>query len=161
MDILTRQRYSIREYQRSECEMLAALGERMYNKSELARAYYDRRKTEASLRSFANSERYFRRVFVDSADEPVGLFVACIDSPYFSSDVIASDRVFFIDERHRGHCGLQLTQLVEQYTRWAKSHGAKIVTIGTSTGIDTDKTSLVLERLGFAKIGALHKWSGG
>lgn len=56
--------------------------------------------------------------------------------------------------------GFAALRLIQAYRAWAERSGAARITIGVSSGIDIERAGRLLERAGFARVGALYS-SGG
>lgn len=99
---------------------------------------------------------WFMRVIADEQDEVIGGMVCINETSLFGSDKVAYDVTIMVAAEHRGKCLRPLLQIMREYKEWAIADGAKLVKIGVSSGINIDKASKFFERLGFARIGAMH-----
>jgi len=81
--------------------------------------------------------------------------MAAVALPHWcSNDLVASDLALFVAPQHRG--GLAVLRLVNRYRKWAQMEmAAAIVQLGVSTGVQTETTTLLFERLGFKRCGAI------
>lgn len=93
-----------------------------------------------------------RLVLVWEAEgEVVGLFVAQVAPTFFSDELIASDFLHYVDPRWRGRGALRA--MLARYVAWAQERGVKHITVGVSTGGDTERTERIYQRLGFRRTG--------
>jgi len=80
-----------------------------------------------------------------------GALIAVLDSPWYTSDIIAVEQAFFILPEYRG-AELARSMLL-CYIEWAAKMQAVRVRIGSSTGTDMDKIEGLYESAGFKKVG--------
>jgi len=99
---------------------------------------------------------FFIRVIVDENDVIVGGIICLCEELITSTDKVAYDLTIMMDKEHRGHCITHLVEIIRLYKVWAVAQGAKVVKMGVSSGLNIDKASHFLEKLGFARIGAMH-----
>lgn len=81
----------------------------------------------------------------------VGGMLALATPHWFSPDLVACDLALFIDAEHRG--GTAGPRLLQAYAEWARDMGAAIVTLGLTTGINTERTAAMCERMGWRRAG--------
>ncbi len=101
-------------------------------------------------------EGWFLRVIADDDNNPVGGIVCRNEVALFSDDKVAYDVTIMIAAEHRGKCLRALLQIIRDYRDWAVADGAKLIKLGVSSGINIDKASVFMERMGFPRIGAMH-----
>jgi GNAT superfamily N-acetyltransferase len=90
--------------------------------------------------------------------EIVGYFAGSVMELYFSEDKFAFDYFLWVHPEHRG--GFGGARLVSTFIAWAKSRGATFIDIGISTGVTTERTGALYERLGLGLAGALYSTMG-
>ena len=76
----------------------------------------------------------------------------CYTSP-FSDDLAATDVLLYVKPSARGR-GLGQAS-VESFLRWAGERGAKIITVGQSTGVQLRDFESVAERSGLSRLGSV------
>lgn len=158
---LVRERYRVREYERSECEYISKMSEVMIMESVLAPLRYNSQKVEAWLLSVhANPKTYWQRIIVDDTDVPIGLFVFYLTTPFYADEKMSCDAVIFVEKKHRGRTLKYVQEIMKGYREWAQSHGAAMKFIGASTGIDVETTERVYEFLGFKRVGFVYRYEG-
>ena len=84
-----------------------------------------------------------------------GVFIGCVSPHFFSQDLIATDVVNFVPKSLRGK-GLGKVFL-EEFSSWAKGANAKLVQVGISTGIKSEKVFNMYESAGFKHFGYLFE----
>lgn len=99
---------------------------------------------------------WFMRVIADEDDTPIGGIVCLNETTLFGKDKVAYDVTIMIAAEHRGKCLRPLLQIIRDYRDWAIADGAKLIKLGVSSGINIDKASVFMERMGFPRIGAMH-----
>lgn len=151
--------YLVREGRITELYHLVEMGDRMHKESSTFRHMnYDYNKV-AQLGAAAmhdDSELFLRVIALKENDTAIGMFLARMDTSYFGTDRIAVDLLVMVEQAHRGHCYYQMQELVRDYKGWARERDAKIIWLACSTGIETDKTSMLFASLGFPPVGRLH-----
>lgn len=79
----------------------------------------------------------------------VGLFAGMAISHFFTDDVYASDLMFYvIPEQRKTRAALLL---VRAFERWAAMRNCVEVSVGISTGVDTEKVAKFYEKLGYKR----------
>ncbi len=86
-------------------------------------------------------------------EEVVGGLVALLTPHWFSPDLTACDLALFIHPEHRG--GTAPVRLLGAYAQWAKLNGSRMTLFGVMTGVNTDKTVALAERLGWRRAGVV------
>lgn len=81
----------------------------------------------------------------------VGVLGAGVYAPYFSEERVSGDLLVYVAPEYRGT--MAFIKLVSQYVTWAKEHGAKLIFLRSSTGIEPEKTEKLYTKLGFINVG--------
>lgn len=82
---------------------------------------------------------------------PIGGLMALCYRPDFSSQLIAADKGLYIFPSKRG--GSTAVRLVKQYIAWAKERGAARICFDVRVGINSERTTHFLTRMGFKVVG--------
>lgn len=82
-------------------------------------------------------------------DHCVGMIAGLMGELFFSRAKYATDLVVFVTSEHRGSS--MVVRLVKAFERWAIDAGASEILLGVSTGVATDRTVALYERLGYAR----------
>lgn len=77
----------------------------------------------------------------------VGGILAIASPNWMSDEVIAQELAFFILPQYRG--SFTATRLICAMAAWSKAKGARWIEAGVSTGVHTERTAALYERLGF------------
>lgn len=88
-------------------------------------------------------------------DVLVGFIGGSLTEYIFSPETIATEDAWFVAKEHRK--GMTGAKLLKLFYQWGKDHGAAEVQCGVSTGISTERTSKLIERLGFNPAGNIFK----
>lgn len=79
--------------------------------------------------------------------EPIGMLLGLVSEQFFSADKVAQELVVYMLPEHRG--GSDVVRMIHAYEAWAISRGAKEISLGVSTEVDTERTAGLYRRLGF------------
>jgi len=92
-------------------------------------------------------------VLVVEVDEKIeGLIIGVTHQLWYSRKKQATDLFFYTSQSIRG--GGWGTKLMRRFISWAKENpGVKEIMLGVSSGIDTDRTKTMYERMGAIRIG--------
>ncbi|WP_439606866.1 GNAT family N-acetyltransferase [Hydrogenophaga sp.] len=131
---------------------LLDLGERMHAESpRFSRLTFSSARLHNTLRSLLDNPAGF--LWVAEQGVVIGGMAGIIGPHWASDDLVATDLALFIDEKQRG--GMSTARLVTEYKRWAHQRGARIVQVGVTTGVQTEQTARLYERLGLARCGLI------
>lgn len=143
----------IRPANAMDIPVLLDLGERMHAESpRFSRLTFSRSRLHDTLRSLIDSPSGFLWV-AELNGAVIGGMAGLIAQHWASDDKVATDLALFIDEKQRG--GMSTARLITEYKRWAWKHGAHIVQVGVTTGVETEQTARLYERLGLARCGLI------
>lgn len=145
----------IRQANDADLPALMALGKDMYLESNYTSVSFSEDKLALIGVQCLNDPVWIVRVAEHSDGSIIGMFVGYISQFIFSFDLIASDFVLYVKPEYRGTSAA--IRLIAEYVRWAKEREAKIVNIGTTTGVATAETTAFYKKLGFTQIGAVFR----
>lgn len=130
---------------------LLDIGEAMATESpRFSRMRFSRGKLAANLAALIGADHGF--VVVAERDGALaGVMVAVISPHWFSDDLQASDLALYVRPEARGT--LAAARLVRAYTTWARQRGALLLQAGVTTGVHTEETARLYERLGYRRCG--------
>lgn len=106
-----------------------------------------------TLAALVQSPMGFVWVTETEAGEVVGAMVATAFQHWASDDLMTTDLALFLAPEHRG--GTAAARLARKYHQWARDLGAKLIQQGVTTGVHTDQTVQLLERLGMKRCGVI------
>lgn len=86
-------------------------------------------------------------IVAEKNGEVIGFCSGIVSEQLLSYDKYATDTGIYILPEHRG--GTAFVRLVRAFEAWAKEQGATEVQLGVSTGINTDRTVCIYERLNY------------
>lgn len=164
-DTLVKDRYNVRPFERSDIEVMVSLCKGMLDEGALHKLEYDERKVEAWFRTVHSTpKKYMHRVITTIApvsgeylvDRVVGVFVFCIDTPFFAKNAGAYDCVVYIDPKHRGATAFRSIAIINEYKQWARKSGAKEIFLGISSGINEAVADRLYTSLNFVRIGGMY-----
>lgn len=91
-----------------------------------------------------------QQVFIATSDtgEILGFHWVCVMAPAWSSDLIGTDVLLYV---HPDHRNLSVAKsLIDEFEKWAKVCGAKLIHTGANSGISKDKAAKALyQHLGY------------
>ena len=127
--------------------LIVALGKRMAEESEyFSNHTIDHSKWYDTCYRALVLDDY--QAYVNEEDGVInGLWAGMIAPVWFAEDYKVVDIVFYVDKQKRG--STIAFHLLNAAEHWAKSKGVKSLTIGLSSGIDTERTVCFLNRIGY------------
>jgi GNAT superfamily N-acetyltransferase len=81
--------------------------------------------------------------------EVVGCMLGLVDQHWASNARVAQELVLMLTAEARG--GMLAVRLITALVAWAQVRGAKVLHVGTSTGIADERVAGLYERLGFSR----------
>lgn len=145
------------QYQRLKTEHhvndMITLGKVMHEESE----YRDFDFSPEKLARLGERIMTNKNIFAEGAyaEGLVGMIVGQISEYWFGTDRIASDTVWYVHPDHRG--SMAGIRLLTHFADWAENQGVKEISVGVSSGINTDRAGALLNRIGFNSVGGLYK----
>lgn len=88
----------------------------------------------------------------------VGMMIGVVMPHFFSGDRLALDLLVYVAPKYRGRCAGR--QLLSRYVAWAKGRDVKQIRLGTTTGIEVERTAKLFGRCGFREIGRVFRHEG-
>lgn len=138
---------SVREMRPGDEASIVELGKRMMAESEYFSSHaIDYTKWYATCYRTLVDDNY--QAYINEEDGHINAIWAGVITPvWFAEDYKVTDIMFYVDKQKRGSTiALHLLHAAEH---WAKFKGVKSLSIGLSSGIDTEKTTCFLERIGY------------
>ena len=94
-------------------------------------------------------------VIAYDGDKPVGLIAGGVANFFFSPATYAYDHVWYVLPEYRG--SRTALRLLKMFESWSKAQGCVSLCMGVSTGIASEKTGRMFERLGFRHVGGNYR----
>lgn len=133
---------------------LVVLGRLMHDESpRFCVLPYSPDKVRDMLRVLINEPFGFAWVAEDADGGIVGGMIAALMPHWCSEAVVASDLALFVAPSARGT--LAPVRLLNTYRSWAKAQGAVMCQFGVTTGVQTEATAALVERIGFKRCGVV------
>lgn len=140
----------------SDLPRLVAMGAAMHAESRYAVLGYAPEKVDAMLRMAMERGK----VLVAERDgKIIGVFAGICEEHWFSHDLIATDLALFVEPGQRG--GFAAAALVDAFLAWAFGRGAVMTDILINTGVRTEATARLFDRLGGTQAGLIYTWGEG
>jgi GNAT superfamily N-acetyltransferase len=96
-------------------------------------------------------------VFVKTWGTPIhGIFIGCINRPWFSNDIHATDLLLYVMPEYRGKAGKVVKSLLE-FERWAKDKGCNQLRTYTTYEGSSDIADKLYNRLGYSRMGSCFR----
>jgi GNAT superfamily N-acetyltransferase len=131
------------------------LGLQMRNEGAFRSLDYDRDCVFRFLRQYVDSPDINFGVVGRRNGVLCGFFTGYMSPYFFGRDLIATEVLWYVSPADRGsRLGLRLLRAFEA---WALERGASEVCVGVSTGVFSDRTGRLLQRLGYAHVGGNYK----
>lgn len=144
----------IRQATLDDLPALINLGELMHAESpRFSTITFSPARLGHTLAALVQSPMGFVWVTETEAGEVVGGMVATAFQHWASDDLMTTDLALFMAPEHRG--GTAAARLARKYHQWARDLGAKLIQQGVTTGVHTDQTVQLLERLGMKRCGVI------
>jgi len=147
----------IRNATTEDLPRLLELGEAMHAESRYSIMNFDREKVAGLLTTLMTTDTGFLMV-AEKDGRIIGGFAGIVSEHWFSHDKLASDIALFIEQDARG--GMTAPRLLRAFLTWADGHGVKVKDIGVNTGIHTNQTGRLYEKLGGKLAGLLYSFEG-
>lgn len=143
----------IRRATREDIPRMIELGAQMHAESRFSVLGYDREKVAALFSMLIDAGQFIDVIERDGVI--VGGFAGEIAEHWASKDLVSYDYGMFISPDNRG--GRDAARLIRRFREWAVARGAKLVTLGISTGVHPERTARLMEAVGFTQIGFLYE----
>lgn len=140
----------IREATGQDINAIVAMGVNVHFESEYRNLTYSQDKVEKLCRKCIGNPSCFVRVAEESSSI-IAIFAAYLAQTYFSDDLVSQDILVYVVPGRRG--SQAFFRLCLAYIGWAKTMGAKIITLKATSGIDVAKTYRAYTGMGFKMTG--------
>lgn len=98
-------------------------------------------------------------IFVAERDgQVVGLVAGYCEENWFTTARVAGEYGLFVTQAARG--ASIAAGLMNAFRAWAEGQGADQIVVGVTTGVHTERTAALYERMGFRRSGIVFEWKG-
>lgn len=134
----------IRKAEKYDIPAILALGSAMHVESRYSRFDYDEEKYRGLVERVIS---HGIALVAEANGEVAGVFLGVVSPHFFGNDLCSTDFIQYVLPRFRG--GMTGIRLIKTYIEEARRAGVKDICIGNSSGIATERTGKLYERLGF------------
>ncbi len=145
----------IRYAEESDIEQLLLLALQMHAESRYSALEFSIDKTYDFFMSCISNPDYLLLV-AEEDGQLIGGFAGYTFAHYCSDDICAGDFALYMQPDKRG--GFAAYRLIKLFMGWAKMKGAKLIHLGTTTGIDAEGVAKLYERIGFKQVGGIFSF---
>lgn len=137
----------VRPIEEHDIDVCIEMGEAMHQESRYNPYEFNKDKILQLINAtFTNPESYSMFVVEDS-EEIVGLLVGVCVEYWFGTDKQTADLAIYVKPEKRGSSAVG--RLIRAYEKWASNLGVKEIGVSTSTGVETERTTMLFQRLGY------------
>lgn len=129
---------------------LMALAREMHAESVYAPIRLDEAKLREQFNMAVINPNVYLRVWMRDGEIDGGLW-GFLAAPYWTKEVVAYDRAWFVRPGRRGT--VAAVRLLRDFEAWAKAAGVRFIMPGQTTGIKVDETSELFQNLGYRVVG--------
>jgi len=95
----------------------------------------------------------------EHAGQLVGVMAGFCEESWFTPAKVAGEYGVYVTPDSRG--AAHAAALVRAFCDWAEGQGADLIQVGVTTGVTTERTAALYERLGFRRTGIVFEYQGG
>ena len=88
-------------------------------------------------------------VVAETENGIVGFMIGFVAAPWYSRRKEAMEQLLYVDPAYRG--GSVAMRLIREFEDVCRDYGAKVLSVGASTGMNEDRTVRLYERMGYTK----------
>jgi len=141
---------TVRKATHNDVQALLVMGHAMHAESpRFAPLDYSEGKVRRLIFRLLEVPRAGGILVAEAEGKMVGMMAFFVAEHFFGGDMFASDMVFYVAPEHRG--GSAFFRLLAAFEAWATDLGAKELVLGTSTGVNHERTVKALEHVGYVQ----------
>lgn len=145
----------VRDAVLDDLENLIALSRRMHEESNFRSLSFSDPNLRQSLAGAMHRKDMFFFGIYEINNHIVGYLLGVLQKPFFTTDTIASDMMFFVDQLYRGSpAALKLWQ---SFRDWAREKGACEIRQGVTTGLAPERTDRFFRKIGMESTGQNYR----
>lgn len=145
----------IRSARSEDIPSLLQLGRRMHAESSYRDLVFSERHLSGYLAMVLDTPSRYCILVAEDSERLTGFLAGYLEPFIFGPEMVAHDTAFFVEPAKRGSTTAK--RLIETFRAWARSHGARELCLGISSGISTDRIGRFYERLGLSRTGHIYK----
>jgi GNAT superfamily N-acetyltransferase len=139
----------IRDAAHEDVGAIVDIAAKMHAESRFSVLTFAPEKVERVITRLIDGKEFVKVFEVDG--RVVGGLAAMMFAHWASHDEVASDVALFILPEYRGTSSG--ARLLKMYRDWAEGNGAKMITAGINTAVDSEKTRAMYACVGFETVG--------
>lgn len=145
----------VRDPSPEDLDSLIVLSRHMHTESNFRDIAFNEAKLRQSLTGAIQKKDTFFFGIYEVNGNIVGYLLGVLQQPFFSTEMIACDMMFFVDQPHRGSpAALRLWQ---SFRDWAREKGACEIRQGVTTGLAPERTDRFFRKLGMEATGQNYR----
>jgi len=144
--------HRIREATIADIPTFVEMGERLHRESNVSRHRFNPMLVATFVAPFI--QRHDRLCLLDNHKK--GCFMGMLCNYAFADATFAREEYWYIKPEYR-HNGRLAMRFYNAFVDWARRKGADDLFIGTSTGIDVDRTHKLMTKLKFHHVGGFSR----
>ena len=149
--------YTIRLPKMEDFDQVNDLGRWMQKNSIYKNCDWSSDKIHSLLVNCVEKQNPVFGLVVEKDDEIVGFLMAFLTEYWFSKKKIANEQVVVFKEDHRDGIAKPIIEMLIEFEKWAKKHGAQEINMGIVSGIAGSGYSKLLTRYGLKEVGQIYK----
>lgn len=136
-----------------EAARAVELAASMHSESDYADLPYDKLVTLNHVLEPSEVSPYIALVATNDEKEVIGFMFGIITPFFFNDMLVANDLAVFVQQNNRGYVIAKM--LIEAFEEEAKRRGAVRIYLGSTTGVQPERTLQLYEKLGYSYIGGI------
>ena len=138
---------NIRPIERNDIDRCIQIGRDMHEESRYSSLEYKPTKILQLIEATFSMPESYCLFVAEQEGEIIGLLVGFCVEYWFGTDKQTSDLAIYVAPEKRGTT--TAPRLIRAYEKWASNLGVNEITVSTSTGVETERTIGLFQRLGY------------
>lgn len=138
---------NIRRPEQADWPQVLRLAADMHYETDFRRYRFSVEKVEALYATLLQDDQNFFAVVAEHDGQLVGFMAGFICEHFFSPDRYASEMLWYVSPDWRGSSAA--VRMVRAFEDWALTKNVLDVMTGVSSGVQTDRTAALYEKLGY------------
>ena len=137
----------VRPIEEHDIDVCIEMGEAMHQESRYSPYEFNKDKILQLINATFTNPKSYSMFVVEDDEDIVGLLVGVCVEYWFGTDKQTADLAIYVKPEKRGTSAVG--RLIRAYEKWASNLGIKEIGVSTSTGVDTERTRGLFQRLGY------------